>query len=70
MILAHRPKEVKFAFCPSLAGNFAESLSVTNVLDESNTQVGFSLASSTFVSILPHLGSSIPVDVLSTGHVG
>lgn len=39
MVSAHRSKEVEFAFCPSLAGTFAESLSVTNVLDESNTQV-------------------------------
>ncbi|CAN0339356.1 unnamed protein product, partial [Scytosiphon promiscuus] len=40
VIPAHRSKGVEFAFCPSLAGTFAESLSVTNVLDESNTQVG------------------------------
>ena len=39
VIPAHRSKGVEFAFCPSLAGTFAESLSVTNVLDESNTQV-------------------------------
>ena len=39
VIPAHRSKAVEFAFCPSLAGTFAESLSVTNVLDESNTQV-------------------------------
>ncbi|CAN0515442.1 unnamed protein product, partial [Ectocarpus sp. 12 AP-2014] len=39
VIPAHRSKAVEFAFCPSLAGTFAESLSVTNVLAESNTQV-------------------------------
>lgn len=39
VIPAHRSKGVEFAFCPSLPGTFAESLSVTNVLDESNTQV-------------------------------
>ncbi|CAM9517901.1 unnamed protein product, partial [Pylaiella littoralis] len=39
VIPAHRSKGVEFAFCPSLAGTFAESLSVTNALDESNTQI-------------------------------
>ena len=39
VIPPHRSKGVEFAFCPSLAGTFAESLSVTNVLDESNTQI-------------------------------
>lgn len=39
VIPAHRSKGVEFAFCPSLAGTFAESLSVTNALDETNTQV-------------------------------
>ncbi|CAN0524717.1 unnamed protein product, partial [Ectocarpus sp. 8 AP-2014] len=39
VIPAHGSKAVEFAFCPSLAGTFAESLSVTNVLAESNTQV-------------------------------
>ncbi|CAM9122580.1 unnamed protein product, partial [Chrysoparadoxa australica] len=35
----HGSREIEFAFRPSLAGAFEETFSVTNVQDETNTQI-------------------------------
>lgn len=63
VIPAHRSEEVKFAFRPSLAGTFAESLSVTNVLDERNTQVYIYIHSSSFTQWIMHYIEELPVCV-------
>ncbi|CAN0208709.1 unnamed protein product, partial [Discosporangium mesarthrocarpum] len=39
IIPPHCSKEVEFAFRPSLSGTFAETFSVTNVMDETNRPV-------------------------------